>query len=94
MHKKGSSQPSEVPMFRKTVVAIALAVSLAALAATLLARPSGAAHRRYTIADLTGNMRPGGSEAAKRLGVRLLVPKCLKAGATTPCPPAPGSISR
>jgi rhamnose transport system substrate-binding protein len=75
-------------MFRKTVVAIALAVSLAALAATLLARPSGAAHRRYTIADLTGNMGKAGQETAKRLGVRLLVPKCLKAGATTPCPPA------
>jgi rhamnose transport system substrate-binding protein len=76
-------------MLRKTIVAVALAVSLAALAATLLARPSGAAHRKYTIADLTGNMKPGGQEAAKRLGVRLLVPKCLKAGATTPCPPGP-----
>jgi rhamnose transport system substrate-binding protein len=63
-------------MFRKTIVAIALAVSLAALAAALLARPSGAAHRRYTIADLTGNMKKGGREAANRLGVRLVVPKC------------------
>lgn len=73
-------------MLRKTVVAIALAVSLAALAATLLARPSGAAHRRYTIADLSGNMGKAGQEEATRLGVRLLVPKCLQAGATTPCP--------
>jgi rhamnose transport system substrate-binding protein len=63
-------------MFRKTIVAIAVAVSLAALAAALLARPSGAAHRRYTIADLTGNMKKGGREAANRLGVRLVVPKC------------------
>ena len=63
-------------MLRKTIAAFALAVSLAALAATLLARPSGAAHRRYTIADLTGNMGKGGQKAANRLGVRLLVPKC------------------
>jgi rhamnose transport system substrate-binding protein len=64
-------------MLRKTIVAIAFAVSLAALAATLLARPSGAAHRKYTIADLTGNpLGKGGQKAANRLGVRLLVPKC------------------
>jgi ABC-type sugar transport system substrate-binding protein len=73
-------------MLRKTVVAVALAVSLAALAATLLARPSGAAHRRYTIADLTGNMGKAGQEAAKRLGVRLLVPKCLQPGSGVSCP--------
>lgn len=80
MHKQGSRQPSEVPMLRKTVVAIALAVSLAALAAALLARPTGAAHRKYTIADLTGNMGKAGQEEAKRLGVRLLVPKTVLLG--------------
>jgi rhamnose transport system substrate-binding protein len=63
-------------MHRKTIAAFALAVSLAALAATLLARPSRAAHRKYTIADLTGNMGKAGQTEAKRLGVRLLVPKC------------------
>lgn len=73
-------------MTRKTVAPIAVAVAFAALAATLLARPSGAAHRRYTIADLTGNMGKAGQEAAKRLGVRLLVPKCLQAGSRVSCP--------
>lgn len=73
-------------MLRKTFFTIALAVSLAALAATLLARPSGAAHRKYTIADLTGNMRPGGQVAADRLGVRLLVPKCIQRGSCNPGP--------
>lgn len=67
-------------MLRKTIVAIALAGSLAALTATLLARPSGAAHSRYTIADLTGNMGKAGQEEAKRLGVRLLVPKSVLLG--------------
>jgi rhamnose transport system substrate-binding protein len=67
-------------MLRKTIVAIALAVSLAAVAASLLARPSGAAHRRYTIADLTGNMGKAGQEEATRLGVRLLVPKSVLLG--------------
>lgn len=67
-------------MHRKTIAAFALAVSLAALAATLLARPSGAAHRKYTIADLTGNMGKAGQEEAKRLGVRLLVPKTVLLG--------------
>jgi rhamnose transport system substrate-binding protein len=64
-------------MLRKTIVAIALAISLATLAALLLARPSGAAHRKYTIADLSGNLGMGGKEAAKRLGVRILIPKCM-----------------
>lgn len=65
-------------MLRKAIVAIALAVSLAALAATVLARPTGAAHRKYTIADLTdgSTLYGGGQEAAKRVGVRLLFPKC------------------
>jgi rhamnose transport system substrate-binding protein len=73
-------------MIRRRLVAVVLAVSLAALAATLLARPSGAAHRKYTIADLTGNMGKAGQEAAKRLGVRLLVPKCLQPGSGVSCP--------
>jgi ABC-type sugar transport system substrate-binding protein len=73
-------------MIRKTVVPIAVAIAFAALAATLLARPSGAAHRKYTIADLTGNMGKAGQEAAKRLGVRLLVPKCLQPGSGVSCP--------
>src|SRR5215831_3578852 len=62
-------------MIRKTSVPIALAVLLAAVAATLLARPSGAAHRRYTIVDLTYTAGFDRVEA-KRLGVRVLVPKC------------------
>jgi rhamnose transport system substrate-binding protein len=62
-------------MTRKTIVPIALAVSLAALAAILLARPSGAAHRKYTIADFTYTAGFDRAEA-KRLGVRILVPKC------------------
>jgi rhamnose transport system substrate-binding protein len=62
-------------MIRKTIVAVAFALSLAALAATLLARPSGAAHRKYTIAFLTySNFKTGGNEAATRLGVRILSP--------------------
>jgi len=73
-------------MIRRTLLAVVLAVSLAALAATLLARPSGAAHRKYTIADLTGNMGKAGQEVAKRLGVRLLVPKCLQPGSVVSCP--------
>jgi rhamnose transport system substrate-binding protein len=63
-------------MIRKTLVAFVLAVSLAALAATLLAGPSGAAHRKYTIAYLADvAMKRGSQEAAKRLGVRVLFPK-------------------
>jgi ABC-type sugar transport system substrate-binding protein len=63
-------------MIRKTTVVIALAVPLAALAATLLAGPSGAAHRKYTIAYFGYgyvNM-PSARRAAKRLGVRVLFP--------------------
>ena len=62
-------------MIRKTLLVAALGLSLAALAATLLAGPSGAAHRKYTIAFLTyANLRTGSKEAAKRLGVRILFP--------------------
>jgi rhamnose transport system substrate-binding protein len=62
-------------MIRKTIVAIALAVSIAALAATLLARPSGAAHRRYTIVSVAYSPSTGigGRAAAKRLGMRYIL---------------------
>jgi rhamnose transport system substrate-binding protein len=65
-------------MIRKTLVAFVLAVSVAALAATLLARPSGAAHRKYTIAYFGYGYVDMASirEEAKRLGVRVLFPKC------------------
>jgi rhamnose transport system substrate-binding protein len=62
-------------MIRKTVVAVALAVLLPALAATLLAAPSGAAHRRYTMVSVAyfPSMAIGGRAAAKRLGMRYIV---------------------
>jgi rhamnose transport system substrate-binding protein len=65
-------------MIRKTIVAIPLALSLAAVGATLLARPSGAAHRRYTFAYVFPNpaMAKGGRAAAKRLGVRYTLANC------------------
>ena len=63
-------------MIRKTIGAIALVLSLAALAATLLVRSSGAAHRKYTIAYFGGGYvnKAGARKAAKRLGVRVLFP--------------------
>jgi rhamnose transport system substrate-binding protein len=63
-------------MIRRGLVALVLAVSLAALAATLLARPSGAAHRRYTIAYFGGGYinRASIREEARRVGVRILFP--------------------
>ena len=65
-------------MIRRTLLVAALGLSLAALAAALLAGPSGAAHRKYTIAYLTYvNYGRGGREAAKRLGVRVLVRRCV-----------------
>ena len=85
-------------MIRKTILAFALAVSLAALAATLLARPSGAAHRKHTVAFLTyANFRTGGNEAAKRLGVRILSPDTSCHGPGQACAPPKmwsGSTSR
>src|SRR5215831_5892527 len=64
-------------MIRKTSVPIALAVLLAALAATFLARPSGAAHRKYTVAFLADPaMARGVQAAAKKVGVRIVVPSC------------------
>ena len=62
-------------MIRKTIVAIALALSLAAVGATLLARPSAAAHRRYTIASVEYGRAtaPGGRAAAKQFGMRYIV---------------------
>jgi rhamnose transport system substrate-binding protein len=60
---------------RKAAIAIALAVSLASLVATLSAAPSGAAHRRYTIASVeyVQATAKGGRAAAKRLGLRYIV---------------------
>jgi rhamnose transport system substrate-binding protein len=62
-------------MTRKTMVALALALSLAAIGATLVAGPSGAAHRRYTIVSV--NVEPGaargGRAAAKTLGMRYIL---------------------
>src|SRR5215475_11939221 len=71
-------------MIRKTSAPVVFAVLLAALAATLLARPSGAAHRRYTIAFLADPaMTRGVQTAAKKVGVRILVPRCVE-----PCSPS------
>src|SRR6476619_3222930 len=60
---------------RTTVVVTALAITLAALAAALLARPSGAAHRRYTMVNVAyfPSTGIGGRAAAKRLGMRYIV---------------------
>jgi rhamnose transport system substrate-binding protein len=62
-------------MIRKTIVAIALALSLAAGGATLLAGPSGATHRRYTVASFAyvQSTAIGGRAAAKRLGMRFIM---------------------
>ena len=63
-------------MIRKTVVAVALAVSVAAVVAALVAHPSGAAHRRYTFAYVRPYLPAlvtGGRKAANRLGVRYIV---------------------
>src|SRR5437764_1030014 len=71
-------------MIRRTLLVAALGLALGALSAALLARPSGAAHRKYTIAYLTYvKYGRGGQEAAKRLGVRVLVPTCV-----APCSPS------
>jgi rhamnose transport system substrate-binding protein len=65
-------------MIRRTLLVAALGISLAALAAALVAGPSGAAHRKYTIAYLTYvQYARGGREAAKRIGVRILAPTCV-----------------
>jgi ABC-type sugar transport system substrate-binding protein len=63
-------------MIRKTLVAFVLAVSLAAVASTILARPSGAAHRKYTIAYFGGGYINQASIRAEagRVGVRILFP--------------------
>jgi ABC-type sugar transport system substrate-binding protein len=65
-------------MIRRTLLLGALGLSLAALAAALLAGPGGAAHRKYTIAYLTYvNYGRGGQEAAKRFGIRILARRCV-----------------
>ena len=63
-------------MMRKTLLVAILGLSLAALAAALLARPSGAAHRKYTIAYFGyGYVNMASArKAGKRLGVRILFP--------------------
>jgi rhamnose transport system substrate-binding protein len=60
---------------RKTIVGIALVLSLAALGATLLAGPSRAAHRRYTIVSVAyiRSTGIGGRAAAKRFGMRFIL---------------------
>jgi rhamnose transport system substrate-binding protein len=65
-------------MIRKTLLVTALGLLLAALAAALLARASGAAQRKYTIAYFGYGYANVASarEAGKRLGVRILFPKC------------------
>jgi rhamnose transport system substrate-binding protein len=68
-------------MTAKTILATALVLTAAALAALLLARPSTAAHSKYTIAFATdGTSAPrvqaiarGGRWAARRLGVRFIL---------------------
>jgi rhamnose transport system substrate-binding protein len=62
-------------MIRKTIIAIVLGGSLAALAATLLAVPSGAAHKRYTMVNVAyfPSTGIGGRAAAKRLGMRYIL---------------------
>ena len=65
-------------MIQRTLVGAALGLSLATLATALLAGPSRAAHRQYTIAYLTYvNYGRGGREAANRLGVRVVVRRCV-----------------
>jgi rhamnose transport system substrate-binding protein len=62
-------------VIRKAVVVLAL--TLAALTAALVARPSGAAQRKYTIAYVTYvNMATGSREAAEKLGVRIVPGTC------------------
>ena len=64
-------------MTRQTTVSVALAASLAALAASLLAGPGRAAHPRYSIAYLTYvNMAKGSRAAAEKLGVRIVHGSC------------------
>ena len=62
-------------MIRKTTAAIAFALALAALGATLLAGSTSAAHRRYTIVSVAyfPSMDVGGRAAAKRVGMRYIV---------------------
>jgi len=71
-------------MIRRTRLVAVLGLSVAALVGAVLAGPGGAAHRKYTIAYLTYvKYGRGGQEAAKRLGVRILLPTCIQ-----PCSPA------
>jgi rhamnose transport system substrate-binding protein len=67
-------------MTRRAIVAIAVVLSMAVVAATLRARPSGAAHRRYTMVSVTyvRSSAAGSRAAAKVLGMRyILAPRNL-----------------
>ena len=63
-------------MIRRALLVGAVGVGLWALAASLLIRPSGAAHRKYTIAYFGGGYvnESSARAAAKRLGIRVLFP--------------------
>ena len=63
-------------MIRRALLVGAVGVGLCALAASLLIRPSGAAHRKYTIAYFGGGYvnEASARAAAKRLGIRVLFP--------------------
>lgn len=72
----GVTRPSEVRMIRRTTAAIALALTLAALGATLLTGSTSAAHRRYTVvfvASIPPSSAIGGRAAAKVLDMRFIM---------------------
>lgn len=65
------------PVIRNPFLLAAVVLSVGVSAAGLFTGPSGAAHRRYTIAYLTYvRYAGGGQQAAKRLGLRVLSPTC------------------
>jgi rhamnose transport system substrate-binding protein len=65
-------------MIRRALLVTALVLSVGALAAVLTAGPTGAAHRKFTIAYLTYvRYAGGGRQAATRLGLRILAPTCV-----------------
>jgi rhamnose transport system substrate-binding protein len=74
-------------MIRKTIAATAVALSIAAVAATLVAGPSGAAQRKYTVASFAyvQSTAIGGRAAAKRFGMRFIM---------TPHNPPPQEVIR
>lgn len=60
---------------QRTTAAVAVALTLAALGATLLTGSTSAAHRRYTVVSVAYSQSTGigGRAAAKRLGVRFIL---------------------